>query len=156
MPQRNSQAIAGLTGSVSGAEVSLHGTLSSGRQMVGVLSSNGSLVGGLTVPSSVAVNNVLVNTTENWNSNPTLIGKKNVVYVYTDRSTNEDGQSVPGFKVGDGLAYLIDLPFNDDIMMTHINDSTIHVTDEDRLFWNNKVTAYLNPFNLEELVITKN
>lgn len=149
------QNIGGLNGTIHGAEVSLTGTLSGGQQLIGVLSSNGSLRGGLSVPSTITVNNVLVNTTEEWNSQSSLIGKKGVVYIYTDRSINDQGQPIPGFKVGDGLAYLIDLPFNDDIMMTHINDSSIHITEEERLFWNNKVTAHLNPFNVEELIITK-
>lgn len=133
----------------------LEGGLSGARQLIGGLSIGGSLQGVLSIPSTVRVNNVLVGTTEEWNSKTGLIGAKNIVYVYTDRSINEDGQAIPGFKVGDGLAYLIDLPFNDDIMMAHIQDSSVHITDEERLFWNNKVTAYLNVFNQEELVLTK-
>ena len=154
MSQNNSQ-ISGLNGTVSGAEVSLTGTLSGTQQMIGILNPRGSLSGGLSVPASMTVNNVLVATTAEWNSNPSLIGKKGTVYVYTDKSVNSDGEPVPGFKVGDGLAYLIDAPFNDDIMMTHANNSSIHITDEERLFWNNKVTAYLNPFDVEELILTK-
>lgn len=153
---QNSSQVGGLSGTVNGAEVSLTGTLSGTQQMVGILNPKGSLRGGLSVPTSITVNNVLVGTTAEWNSNPSLIGKKGTVYIYTDKSVNSDGDPVPGFKVGDGLAYLIDAPFNDDIMMTHINDSSIHVTDEERLFWNNKVTAYLSPFDIEELILTKN
>ena len=98
--------------------------------------------------------NVSVGTTEEWNSRPSLIGAKNVVYVYTDHETDGDGQPIPGFKVGDGLAYLIDLPFNDDLMVTHINNQLIHVTEEERAFWNNKVSAYIDADNNEELVLT--
>ena len=93
--------------------------------------------------------------TEEWNSKPALIGTQGIVYVYTDRFVNEEGQAVPGFKVGDGLAYLIDLPFNDDIFVAHMSDTSIHITDEERLFWNNKVTAHLDAFDLETLVLTK-
>ena len=99
--------------------------------------------------------NLYVATTAEWDSNKFLIGAKDVVYVYTDHLTNEKGEPVPGFKVGDGLAYLIDLPFNDDLFIKHINNSGIHVTEEEKEFWNNKVTAYINAGNPEELVLTK-
>lgn len=99
--------------------------------------------------------NVKVATTEEWNAQPDLIGEKDVVYVYTDRSVNADGDPIPGFKVGDGLAYLIDQPFNNDLSMRHINDSTVHITEGERLFWNNKVTAYINALDQEELVFSK-
>lgn len=109
-----------------------------------------------TVQIGGGARNLLVGTTEQWNSQPDLIGTKNVVYVYTDHETNEEGQPIPGFKVGDGLAYLIDLPFNDDLMLQHINNLMIHVTEEEKAFWNNKVTAYINAENTEELILTKN
>lgn len=53
---------------------------------------------------------VLYNSTANWNRNPTLIAKKGYIYIYSDYS-HVDDQDIPGFKVGDGKAYLIDLPF---------------------------------------------
>ena len=96
-----------------------------------------------------------VATTEEWNSHPELIGERNIVYVYTDHEISSTGQPIAGFKVGDGLAYLIDLPFNDDLALSHFNDTTIHVTDEERAFWNNKVTAYIDAENLENLILTK-
>lgn len=100
--------------------------------------------------------NLLVATTEEWNSHRELIAQKNVVYVYSDHETNEEGQAVPGFKVGDGLAYLIDLPFNDDLAIRHIYNTGIHVTPEEKEFWNNKVTAYINASDTEQLILTKN
>lgn len=106
---------------------------------------------------AIALNdNLLVATTEDWDSRRELIGQKNVVYVYTDHETNEEGQPVPGFKVGDGLAYLIDLPFNDDLAIRHIYNTGIHVTPEEKEFWNNKVTAYINASDTEQLILTKN
>lgn len=98
---------------------------------------------------------LLFNTTSVWNSTPDLISLKDIIYVYTDHHVSEDGQNIPGFKVGDGSAYLIDLPFNDDIVMKHISDTSIHITDDEREFWNNKVTAYLDAENLENLVLAK-
>ena len=100
------------------------------------------------------VGNVLVNTTEYWNSNPALIGEKDIVYVYTDHITNDDEEPIPAYKVGDGLAFLIDLPFSDDILLRHINNNVIHITQAEREFWNNKVTAYIDALDLENLVLS--
>lgn len=99
-------------------------------------------------------NNVRVATTEEWNSQVDLIGVKNVVYVYSDHEYTEDGKPIPGFKVGDGLAYLIDAPFNDDLALRHIYNTGIHVTEEEKAFWNSKVTAYLDYENIENLVLS--
>lgn len=98
---------------------------------------------------------IVTATKEEWNSQRDLIGKENVVYVYSNQYTNPDGEPIPAFKVGDGHAYLIDLPFNDDIMMRHINDRTIHVTQAEKNFWNNKVTAFIDPNDLTNLVLSK-
>lgn len=103
-----------------------------------------------------ATSNVLVGTTEYWDSQRDLIGSENVVYMYTDHLEDGDGNPIPGFKIGDGLAYLIDTPFNDDLFVDHINNTHVHVTDAEKEFWNNKVTAYINASDLETLVLTKN
>ena len=51
--------------------------------------------------------------------------------------------NIPNIKIGDGLAYVQDLPFIDkdlrDKLMEHINNYDIHVTLQDKAFWNNKV-----------------
>ena len=99
-------------------------------------------------------NNVRVATTAEWDAQRELIGVKNVVYVYTDHEQTPDGKPIPGFKVGDGMAYLIDAPFNDDLAIRHIHDTTIHVTEEEKAFWNSKVTAYLDFENIENLVLS--
>ena len=91
---------------------------------------------------------LLTNTTAGWNANPRLVASANTVYVYTDHHFTEQGQPVPGFKVGDGTTYLIDLPFNDDLMMRHINDTQIHITQAEREFWNNKNRAFIAGENL--------
>lgn len=85
------------------------------------------------------------NTKEYWNSQPTLVSTLNKLYIYTNYS-QENGHDVPAFKVGDGLAYLIDLPFS---YMGNIPAEQIE-------FWNNKVTAYLDTIQAETLVLTKN
>lgn len=87
---------------------------------------------------------VLYNTTANWNSNPKLKSKKGYIYIYSDYKQNEQGQNIAGLKVGDGSAFLIDLPFIDELVYEHINDVVRHITQEERLFWNNKVRCYVD------------
>lgn len=101
---------------------------------------------------------VLSDTTENWNKQASLISELNTVYVYVDHQTktDEEGKEVwiPGIKIGDGKAYLIDLPFSDELMIAHINDLGIHVTPEEKEFWNNKVRTYMDTVEGEQLVFT--
>lgn len=76
-----------------------------------------------------------------------------MIIVYTDYSSYTDSDSgetvyVPGFKIGDGNAYLVDMAFlGQDVsalLQEHIADGTIHITDEERQTWNNKLN-YVEP-----------
>jgi hypothetical protein len=93
-------------------------------------------------------------TTSNWNAAIGFIPLQGEVIIYTDYQTKswtveEYGETVtktvniPGIKIGDGLAYVQDLPFVDEELreklMNHINNMDIHVTLADKEFWNNKV-----------------
>ena len=93
-------------------------------------------------------------TTENWNNAVGFIPLPGEVIVYDDYETKtytveEYGETVtktaliPNIKVGTGNAYVQDLAFVDektrDILMTHINDHDIHVTLQEKVFWNNKI-----------------
>ena len=95
-------------------------------------------------------------TTENWNNARGFIPLAGEVIVYTDYETKtwtveEYGEKVmktaliPNIKIGDGNAYVQDLPFVDtnlrDTLMEHINNQDIHVTLQDKLFWNNKINV---------------
>lgn len=87
------------------------------------------------------VNVVHINTENYWNSVPTLISKEGHVYVYTDHS-KDGNKNIPAVKIGDGVSYLIDMPFvesNYTALNEHIKNSQIHITENERLFWNNKV-----------------
>lgn len=93
-------------------------------------------------------------TTAQWNSNIELLSLKDVLYIYSDYRTvkNEKGEEVflPGLKWGDGTTYLIDLPFlntdvMNDMMLDHINNKVIHVSLQDREFWDNKLNVSLSP-----------
>lgn len=90
-----------------------------------------------------------------WDMDSTKIAEANTIYVYTDY-TGYDGKSLAGFKVGDGVSYLIDMPFVDQVYNDHINDSTIHITQAEREFWNNKVRCYLDGVDQEEIIFTTN
>lgn len=89
-----------------------------------------------------------------WNAERTLIGEQNAIYIYSDYQV-VDGKNVAGIKVGDGVTYLIDSPFIDVLYYEHINDRTMHITDEEREFWNNKVTAFYSLQEEETLILTK-
>lgn len=101
--------------------------------------------------SGLSEGKILVNTTENWNAQPQIKSQPKTIYVYSDyQQVEEDGvvKNVPGFKVGDGNAYLIDLAFTDVVMTNHVNDMDIHVTLEEKEFWNNKVRGEVTGENL--------
>ena len=99
-------------------------------------------------------------TTANWNAHPTFIPERGEVIIYTDHGTIKDefGQdvNVPGVKVGDGSAYLIDLPFvGTDVryqilteLRMHSGNTNIHVTAEEKEFWNNKLNCLVSNGNL--------
>ena len=95
---------------------------------------------------------ILYATTATWNSKPTLVSERGYMYVYSDWKQNEQQQNIAGFKFGDGLAYVIDLPFVDDQLWTHINNNVIHVTQQEREFWNNKVS--IRDVQNENLIFT--
>ena len=93
-------------------------------------------------------------TTENWNNATGFIPLPGELIVYDDYETKtyqveEYGETVtktvniPNVKVGTGNAYVQDLMFIGDdireIVMQHIHDYDVHVTLQEKVFWNNKV-----------------
>lgn len=86
-------------------------------------------------------------TVEGWSNNREYIPLKGELIIYTDYD-KQDGVEYPAIKVGDGLAYAVDLPFvgdeTRDLYLTHINDTVVHITQDEREFWNNKVRCYIN------------
>ena len=90
--------------------------------------------------------------TSNWNAAIGFIPLSGEIIVYNDYKTINkeiDGEEVqvqiPGIKIGDGRAYVQDLPFIDeelrDKIMMHINNPDMHVTLQEKLFWNNKLNV---------------
>ena len=87
---------------------------------------------------------IKVDTTTNWNERTTFIPNKGDIIIYLDKRII-NGVNIPGIKIGDGLAYGIDLPFvGDDIaadLLSHINNTTVHITAAERTKWNNKINC---------------
>lgn len=109
-------------------------------------------------PAEVNLRHIYYDTKDNWNSQIALISERGAVYIYSDQFET-DGVVIPGIKIGDGSAYLIDIPFISqnlaDRLLAHIEDSSVHVSSNDREFWNNKVTAFSDTSDPENLVLTK-
>ena len=106
---------------------------------------------------------VYYDTKENWNAQTRLKSERKAIYIYSNQSYIDDGEGgqipVPAIKIGDGTSYLIDMPFvNNDLMLQladHINDKIVHITEEERIFWNNKVSCYQDDEDDETLVFSK-
>ena len=98
-------------------------------------------------------NQVLRDTKEHWDAQPSLISEKDVIYIYTNYKTIDNGDGTytiyPGMKIGDGSAYLIDIPFIGE-------GEGVIVTPEDIARWNNKWRGYMNENNPENLIFTVN
>lgn len=115
---------------------------------------------GRRISGSAIVYNVQKDTTANWNSKIGYVPEKNDVIIYSDHGQMDDGFGntidVPAIKIGDGNAYLVDLPFvGDDVryqilteLRSHTGNSFIHVTQEEKEFWNNKLNCTVNNGNL--------
>jgi len=99
---------------------------------------------------------ILYDTTENWRTHLDYVPPRGAIIAYSDYATI-DGVDIPNFKVGDGLAYLVDLPYvGDDLRVTliaHMSDATIHVSAEDRLKWNNKVSCDVTEIDTDEYLL---
>lgn len=101
------------------------------------------------------ITKVLYGSTASWNSQPQLVSQVGYIYIYSDYKQDGEGNNIPGIKVGDGNAYLIDLPFSTKLIDEHIANAVIHITQAERDFWNNKVTCYIDDNNITRLVFSK-
>ena len=85
-------------------------------------------------------------TTEEWENHLGFVPMRGEIIVYEDRETYQNGDTatvVAGIKIGDGNAYLVDLPFVDEALtnriLEHEDNTKIHVSVEDREKWDNKL-----------------
>lgn len=91
---------------------------------------------------------ILYDTTSNWQKKTSYIPPVGTIIVYTDRNII-NGVKYAGVKLGDGMAYCVDLPFvGDDVaaqivamLNEHVGNTNIHVTSEEKEFWNNKLNC---------------
>ena len=97
---------------------------------------------------------VLYGNSEDWNSQPNLMSKRGYVYIYSDWCKDPSGNDIAGFKVGDGVTRLYDIPFTDHMYAEHIADTVIHITQQERENWNDKVTCFYKS-DLERLIFSK-
>lgn len=72
---------------------------------------------------------VVVHTTAEWAQLTSLVSQRGMIYVWSDYKT-EGGTSIPAMKVGDGSAYVVDLPF-----------ATQAITQAQINLWTSKVSA---------------
>ena len=101
--------------------------------------------------SNINLGIVSENTNDGWASNPTYVPKKGELVIYTDTAN---------IKIGDGSAYLVDIPFVGseeteaiiEELREHMADDISHVTQADRDFWNAKLNYSLSD---ENLVLTR-
>lgn len=91
--------------------------------------------------NSISGNAIMAKSTAEWAITPGIVSELGSIYVYTDYR-KEDGVNIPAMKIGDGSAYVQDLPF-----------FSTGVTEADRAFWNNKVAASIFPIDPENLVL---
>ena len=120
------------------------------------------LSGSLTA-RDLGLGNVYYDTTANWAKQGGLISEEAAIYIYSDYSYRiiGNGTRIPlaGIKIGDGTSYLLDLPFITDqatsLIASHLANTSIHVTQAEKNFWNNKVSSYLDGTDLENLVLSK-
>jgi len=83
--------------------------------------------------SSEDLHIVAVKTSAEWEELTTLQSRQGEIYVYSDGAEDTEGNPIPMIKIGDGNAYVVDLPF--------ATATDIRITDEDIQNWNNKVSV---------------
>lgn len=89
-----------------------------------------------------------------WDAAVGFIPLKGEIIIYEDYMREND-QDMPNIKIGDGLAYVQDLPFVVTIppeIRAHINNHIIHITAEERAVWNHKIDCE-DTVNEEELIL---
>lgn len=137
----------------------LSGTISQEGSLSGGLSSSGELSGGVQLPYTIAdyeqltnlpevnditlignktsedLNIVACKTSAEWAQLTTLQSVKGEIYIYSDAGEDADGNPAPKIKIGDGNAYVVDLPFVD------ADAHDIRITDAMIASWNDKVSV---------------
>ena len=93
---------------------------------------------------------VRIDTSDFWNRQTTFIPELGEIIIYADQERS--------YKIGDGTTYLVDLPSfgrMDPVIVEHLNNTTAHVSEQDRIFWNNKLNCSETVIN-ETLQLNRN
>lgn len=84
---------------------------------------------------AASASSILYATKAYWDRQLTFVPPRGALIIYADRTVEND-VNIPGFKVGDGNAYVVDLPFSQQDLETairnHVNNSRIHLSEDDR------------------------
>lgn len=108
----------------------------------------------ITGPAGQDITKIYYNTTDEWSKQTTLVSEYGALYVYSD-FTVEDNKTIPNFKVGDGAAYVVDLPFITLRYDNHINNTSIHLSTEQSKKIEDSICVKINENDNEELVLYK-
>ena len=102
-------------------------------------------------------------TTEYWSHATEFRPASGELVVYSDYKIKNVGGTqvlIPNIKVGTGDTYIQDLPFlgeyEAEVLTSHINNSGIHVTTENKTFWSNKLNIDQNEVIEETLIFNRN
>lgn len=76
---------------------------------------------------------VACKTSAEWAELTSLVSMPNEIYIYSDAQEDAEGNPIPMIKIGDGNAYVVDLPF--------VAATDYRITQEDIENWNNKVSV---------------
>lgn len=103
---------------------------------------------------------IIVKTTSEWESEITYIPEEGYLCIYSDYVT-EGALKIPAIKVGDGTTYIVDLPFLIGTeaqfnLNKHIHDTSKHITEEERLAWDNKISCSIDEEDSEQIVFYTN
>lgn len=103
---------------------------------------------------------IRIGTTEYWNNDTGYIPDEGTIIIYSDHGSVEiDGETVavPAIKIGSGNGYVQDLAFvgqdYTNLLLSHIGDTVMHVTPEEKAFWNNKLNVTDNREVVDETLI---
>lgn len=76
---------------------------------------------------------VSCHTTAEWAALTHIVSRQGEIYIYSDATEDAQGNPVPMVKIGDGNAYVVDLPFSSAVDM--------RITQADIDNWNGKVSV---------------
>lgn len=119
-----------------------------GERFLGITDSHDSRIAAL---EAGTLHGIYYGTKEYWRTQTSFVPEAGAIVIYSDYAT-VDGEFVPNFKVGDGMAYVVDLPFSQDdlrdALLQHINDNSRHLNEQDREKLENSVTVSVSGTNL--------